>query len=180
VIALEAARALDRAAGAIAVIGFLGLVAIAALIFYDGVARSLGLPRIFGFSDYGEAIYPVVIASCFPAALLRGSHVAVTFLGKGLGRRGALALEAFAALVTLGFFAVMVWQLAGFTAGLGDRETRTGVLPLQPFWVAATAVLALCLPAQGFVAATRLAALFARDADAPGSAALADAREGRA
>ena len=177
VVALGAALTLDRIAGTIAVIGFAGLVVIGVLIFYDGLARSAGLPRIFGFSDYGQAIYPIVIASCFPAALLRGSNVSVTFLGKGLGRRGGAALEAFAALVTFAFFAVLVWQIIRYTGRLGGRETRTGVLPLQPFWIAATAVLTLCLPAQIFVVATRLAAAFDAAADAPDAAALDAARE---
>lgn len=175
VVALRAALALDAAAGAVAVIGFLGLVVIGFLIFYDGLARSVGLPRIFGFSDYGQAIYPIVIASCFPAALLRGGHVAVTFLGAGLGRRATLWLETFAALAVFLFFCGLVWQLWAFAAGLEGRTTRTGVLPVQPFWIAACAVMALCVPAQGFVLATRIAAALT-DADPPDSKAMAAAR----
>lgn len=177
VVALRAAVALDRAAGAVAILGFAGLVAIGFLIFYDGAARSLGLPRIFGFSDYGEAIYPIVIASCFPAALLRGSNIAVTVLGKALGRRAEAALDAFAALVTLAFFCVLVWQFARHASELGPRTSRTGVLSLQPFWIVATSVMALCVPAQAFVAAVRLYAAVLGGARAPDGRAIFDAKQ---
>ena len=52
----------------IALVGFTGLVLIALLTFYDGAARYLDLPRVSGFSDVGELLFPIIIASCFPAA----------------------------------------------------------------------------------------------------------------
>jgi TRAP-type C4-dicarboxylate transport system permease small subunit len=135
-------------------VGFAGLVAVALLTFYDGAARWLGTPRISGFSDYGELAYPLVIASCFPAVLLRQSNITVTLLGRALGPRGNAALEAFAAWVVLAFFAVLVWQLVELTAGYaaGGRTTRTISLPLAPAWVGTTAVMALCVPVQAYVA----------------------------
>lgn len=147
---------LDRLMGLVAVIGFTGLVVISFLIFYDGSARYSGLPQMFGFADYGEVIYPIVIATCFPAALLRGTNVSVTMFGTALGRRGGAWLEAFAAVVTLVFFTVLVWQFAIFADGLGTRTSRTGVLTLQPFWWIATAITALCVPVQLWVTVIRM------------------------
>ena len=46
----------------IALLGFSGLVLIALLTFYDGAARYLDLPRVTGFSDFGELLFPIVIA----------------------------------------------------------------------------------------------------------------------
>ena len=51
----------------IALLGFTVLVLIALLTFYDGAARYLDLPRVTGFSDFGKLLFPMVIASCFPA-----------------------------------------------------------------------------------------------------------------
>lgn len=148
------ARALDRVTQTVALIGFSGLVAVALLIFYDGAARWLSAPRIHGFSDYGEVVYPLVIASCFPAGLLRQTNVTVRVLGKLLGPRGNTWLEAFAALVILAFFAVLVWQFVELTAqyGSGGRTTRTISIPLAPWWWGVTAIMALCLPVQAYVA----------------------------
>lgn len=149
-----AVATLDRLTQRVAIVGFCGLVAMALLIFYDGAARSLGAPRISGFSDYGEVIFPLVIASCFPAGLLRQTNVTVRVLGKIGGPRLNAGLELFAALVTLGFFAILVWQFVELTAKYGSagRTTRTIDIPLAPWWWGTTAIMALCVPVQAFVA----------------------------
>ena len=125
----------------------------ALLIFYDGAARYLGVPRISGFSDYGEVVFPIVIASCFPAGLLRQTNVTVRVFGKIGGPRLNAALEAFAALVTLIFFVVLAWQFIKLTQqyGAGGRTTRTIAIPLAPWWWVTTAIMAACVPVQAYV-----------------------------
>lgn len=148
------ARRLDRLTQTVALAGFSGLVLVALLTFYDGSARYLNWPRIAGFSDYGELVYPIIIASCFPAGLLRQTNVTVRVVGQLVGARGVMVLEAFAALVTLAFFAVLVWQFVELTANYqaAGRSTRTIELPLAPAWYATTAIMALCVPVQAYVA----------------------------
>lgn len=144
---------LDRITQTLAIIGFCGLVVMALLIFYDGTARTVGLPRISGFSDYGEVIFPLVIASCFPAGLLRQTNVTVRVIGAIAGPRANAAFELFAALVTLAFFGVLVWQFVELTAkyGAAGRTTRTIDIALAPWWWGTTAIMALCLPVQVYV-----------------------------
>jgi TRAP-type C4-dicarboxylate transport system permease small subunit len=162
----SAALRLDRVTRTIAMIGFCGLVVMALLIFYDGAARSLDAPRISGFSDYGEVIFPLVIASCFPAGLLRQTNVTVRVLGSIGGHRMNAALELFAALVTLAFFTVLVWQFVVLTGnyGGGGRTTRTIGIPLAPWWWGTTAIMALCIPVQAFVAWSWLRAFLSGEA----------------
>lgn len=147
------AQRLDRITQNVAIIAFAGLVVMAILIFYDGTARYLNAPRISGFSDYGEIIYPMIIAACFPAGLLRQNNVSVKFLGKAGGSRVNAWLEAFAALVTLLFFALLGWQLLLLTLQYaeGGRTTRTIGMPLAPFWILTTAIMLLCIPVQAYV-----------------------------
>ena len=178
IVGLAVSARLDRLTSFVAIIGFGGLVILAFLIFYDGIARWLWLPRLFGMNDYGEAIYPLVIASCFPAALLRSTNVSITFAGKALGRIWNGWLEAFAALVTLGFFIVIVWQFTYFTDRLGFRMTRTAVLPLEPFWWGATAIMALCVPVQAWVAAIKFYCAVSGRGIAPDDEVLRSYREG--
>lgn len=149
----DTARRLDRITQTTALIGFCGLVVMALLIFYDGAARYLWLPRISGFVDYGEVVFPIVIASCFPAGLLRQTNVTVRVLGKLAGPRVNAALEAFAAVVTLIFFAVLAWQFVDLTLGYGagGRTTRTIGVPLAPWWWVTTAIMAACVPVQAYV-----------------------------
>ena len=168
------ARRLDRITQTAAVIAFGGLVLMALLIFYDGAARYLNLPRISGFSDYGEVVYPIVIAACFPAGLLRQNNVAVRFLGKLGGARLNACLEAFAALVTLLFFAALAWQLVLLTQqyGAGGRTTRTIGIALAPWWWISSAIVLACVPVQAYVAWAWVRAAFS--GVEPAVAALGD------
>lgn len=152
---------LDRLTRNVAIVGFCGLVVMALLITWDGFARYLGAPRISGFSDYGEVVFPLVIASCFPAGLLRQTNVTVRVFGTMGGPRMNAALELFGALVTFTFFALLVWQfvlLAGQYAS-GGRTTRTIGLSLAPWFYVTVAIMAICVPVQLFVAWSWLGAL---------------------
>ena len=129
---MSLARQLDRITQTIALLAFGGLVLMALLIFYDGSARFFNAPRISGFSDYGEIIYPIVIAACFPAGLLRQNNVAVRFMGKACGPRVNALLESFAALVTLGI-------LCGtrLATGVTDDQVRRWRTHHENHWNAA-------------------------------------------
>lgn len=150
---METARRLDRITQNVAIVGFCGLVIMAILITWDGMARYLGAPRISGFADYGEVVFPLVIASCFPAGLLRQTNVTVRFLGTAGGPRVYAALELFGAVVTLAFFGLLVWQFIHLAAQYqdGGRTTRTIGIALAPWWYGTIAVISLCLPVQIYV-----------------------------
>jgi len=150
---MNKAQRLDRITQNVAIVGFCGLVVMALLITWDGMARYLNAPRISGFSDYGEIVFPLVIASCFPAGLLRQTNVTVRIIGTAGSKRVNAALELFGAAVTLAFFGLLIWQfihLAGQYQA-GGRTTRTIGLALAPWWYATIAVISLCLPVQIFV-----------------------------
>jgi len=151
--AMAPARTLDRITRNVALVGFCGLVVMALLITWDGFARYLGAPRISGFSDYGEVVFPLVIASCFPAGLLRQTNVTVRVFGTMAGRRANAALEAFGAVVTLIFFALLVWQFINLAGQYqaGGRTTRTIGLALAPWFYVTIAIMAICLPVQIYV-----------------------------
>ena len=58
-----------------------------------------------------------------------------------------------AALVTLIFFMILVWQFVNLAAKYGSagRTTRTIGLALAPWWWGTTAIMALCIPVQTYV-----------------------------
>lgn len=152
---ISARRGLDRATRALALVGFAGLVAICVITLYDGLARYGGLPRVPGFRDFGEVIFAVLIASCFPIGLLRNQNITITFLGKALGPRAAAALNLFAAIATLAGFALIAWALAERAGGLGARTTRTGYMMVAPWAWAAASILAAAVLVQVWVVAAR-------------------------
>ncbi|MCA1336375.1 TRAP transporter small permease [Pseudooceanicola marinus] len=150
---MTTAKRLDRITRTAALFGFTGLVVMALLITWDGAARYLWLPRITGFSDFGEVVFPIVIASCFPAGLLRQTNVTVRVLGSFGGPRLHAALELLGAIVTLAFFTLLTWQFIRLTGQFvdGGRTTRTIGIPLAPWWYVTTAIMAVCVPVQVYV-----------------------------
>lgn len=150
-------RGLDGATRALALVGFAGLVTICLITMYDGLARYFGLPRVPGLRDFGEVIFAVLIASCFPIGLLRNQNITITFLGAALGPKGARGLNLFSALATFAGFAVIAWALIERSAGLGERTTRTGYMMVAPWAWAATAILVAAVAVQVWVVLARVA-----------------------
>ena len=142
----------------IAIAGFTGLVVMALLTLYDGSARWLGLPRLSGFSDFGQVVYAIVISTCFPAGLLQGHNITIRFAGRAAGPRAAAWLETVGAAATLAFFALLVWQFFYLTLDLqaNNRTTRTIEMPLAPWWWITPGIMALCVPVQAWVLLSRL------------------------
>ena len=142
----------------IALLGFTGLVLIALLTFYDGAARYLDLPRVTGFSDFGELLFPIVITSCFPALLIQQKNLTIRVLGRfareGAARWGDMA-AAFAVLI---FFTLLGLHFAKMTLDFysAGRTTATIEIPTAPFWMIATSMLSLCIPIQLLVVLTHL------------------------
>ena len=85
----------------IALVGFTGLVLITLLTFYDGAARYLDLPRVSGFSDFGELLFPIVIASCFPTLLIQQKNLTMRVLGRLVGDGAARWADVGAAVAVL-------------------------------------------------------------------------------
>jgi len=149
----QAAARIDRITQSAALIGFFGLALMGLLIFYDGSARALGWPRVAGFSDYGELILPVVIASCFPAGLLRRSNLSIRLLGKRLGERASAWLETGAAAATLLFFGLLAWQFAVMSSDFSaaGRTTPTREMMLAPWWWGVTFIMVVSSLVQVYV-----------------------------
>ena len=142
----------------IALLGFTGLVLIALLTFYDGAARYLDLPRVSGFSDFGELLFPIVIASCFPALLIRQKNLTIRVLGRLVGDGTARWADAGAAVAVFIFFLLLGTQFVQMTLDFhsAGRTTATIEIPTALFWMIASSILWLCVPIQLLVVLLRL------------------------
>ena len=142
----------------IALLGFTVLVLIALLTFYDGAARYLDLPRVTGFSDFGELLFPMVIASCFPALLIQQKNLTIRVLGRFAGEGAARWGEMAAAFAVLVFFTLLGLKFAEMTLDFytAGRTTATIEIPTAPFWMMTTSMLWLCIPIQLLVILTYL------------------------
>ena len=142
----------------IALVGFTGLVVIALLTFYDGAARYLDLPRVSGFSDFGELLFPIIIASCFPALLIQQKNLTIRVLARVTGDGAARWADLAAAVAVLIFFTLLGLQFMQMTLDFhsAGRTTATIEIPTALFWMIATAILWLCVPIQLLVVLSRL------------------------
>ena len=146
---------LDRFTRWVAFIGLIGLLFVTLVIMLDIVLRSLFNSPLEGLEDITKYSFAIVVATCFPAGLIQGHNVTIRFLGKAFGGRTYNALEAFGALCTFIFFALIAWQFIVFTSDelANDRTTQTLVLPTGPFWSLITLIICMSAPIQVFVLA---------------------------
>ena len=114
----------------------------------DGLGRWLALPRIPGFNDIAQVSYAIVIASCFPSLLLRDQNIVIRFLGRGIKGRTNYALEVFGNLMTLAFFAILVWQFYLITLDLqaNNRASPTIEFPIAPWWWIVSVIMTITVP----------------------------------
>jgi hypothetical protein len=126
----------------IALVGFTGLVMIALLTFYD----------------VGELLFPIIIASCFPALLIRQKNLTIRVLGRVAGDATVRYADLAAAVAVLIFFTLLGLQFVQMTLDFhaARRTTATIEIPTAVFWMIATSILWLCVPIQLLVVLSRV------------------------
>jgi TRAP-type C4-dicarboxylate transport system permease small subunit len=144
-----AARALSAAAGGVAAAGVLALLALSLAVVADVLMRWLFRMPILAVADLAPLVTAAAVAACFPAAVARRQHIAVTSLGERLGGRAQRLLELGGALAVLAFFGLAAWQLALHARGIAAANETTLVLriPTGPAWWLVAALVgfaALC------------------------------------
>ncbi len=139
-----------RATRALAIVGFVVLLLASLTTMVDVALRWLANAPIKGLSDIEGLAVVIVIASCLPLVVAQRQNISIRFLGEALGPAASRWLDAFGSLVLLAFVALIAWQLALYTAGMAESGRTTWLLRISvtPYWSAATALVALCVPAQ--------------------------------
>ncbi len=141
---------LDRLTRRVAFVGLIGLLVVAIATMIDVLLRFLFNSPIEGYEDVTQLSFGIIVAACFPAGLLQGRNITIRFLGKALGPRAELWLEALGAAVTFVFFMLVAWQIAVFAADemANDRYTQTLELRTAPWWWLISVIIFMCLPVQ--------------------------------
>ena len=136
----------DRVARFGALCGIVGLVALALMTIADVLMRWLFNEPIDGVADVGPLIVAITVSATFPFAVAGRYHIRITFLGNLMDRTRAAWLNAFATIVTTGFFILFAWQFILHTINVDARGETTWVLrwPVAPWWAVVTLFLVLC------------------------------------
>lgn len=147
-----------------ALVGMVCLVALALMVILDVTMRWLFNDPIDGVADVGPLVMAIVVASTFPLAAIGGYNVTINFLGSWLPPTPRRWLDAFAALVTTIFFALLAWQFVLYAIKLDARGQTTWVLrlPVAPWWSVVAFLLVLCAVVQVIVLLKRVRCAVAR------------------
>lgn len=134
---------LERAARALALLGGVLLVALAAFMTVDVALRALGAP-LFGALDLVQLGLVVVVFAGIAHCGRTDGHVAVDLFFTRLGPRAAFAAELLVKLAALAILALLAWRMGwrAWTAAASDVSNLLQV-PRQPFYAFAAAGIAL-------------------------------------
>lgn len=143
----------------LALLGLIGLVAIALVTILDVIMRWLFSNPIDGVSDLYRVMIAVVVASFFPSAFAERGHIAIEFLSAVLPRTGRKWLAVFAAFVTFAFTIIMGWQFILYCMEVYETGETTWLLGINvtPWWIVATILLLISIPVQFIVFLAELA-----------------------
>ena len=147
----DAQRLLGRWTHGIALIGAIGIMALAGAVVVDVFLRSTFNAPILGVDDLAKFNLAVIVSSFFPVCLVGGHFVTIRFLGKALGNKGACWLEVLGGVGTLFIFILLAWQFFRFTVfniTLTGLETDVLEWPLAPWWWVVTTIIFACVPIQ--------------------------------
>ena len=133
-----------------ALVGLVGLVAVALVIIIDVLLRWLFSMPVDGVSEIARLVAAVAIASFFPMALVDRHNISIQFLGAALGPRARLWLDTLADVVTSLFFLVLGWQFILYTLEMSESGETTWILGWSktPWWTVTTVFMLICIPIQ--------------------------------
>lgn len=134
-----------RASRALALGASACLLALALLTMADILLRWLFKAPIRGLVDLVALATAIIAAAYFPALIAQRGNITIRLLGALGGRTLTRALDAFGALVTAAFFALMTWQYVRYSAELTRANEATATLrwPTGPWWWVVTAMFAV-------------------------------------
>jgi len=134
----------------LALVGLVGLVAVALVTVTDVLLRWLFNMPVDGVGEVSRLVVAVSIASFFPLALAERHNIAIQFLGAALGPRARLWLDMIADVVTSFFFLVLGWQFVLYTLEISESGETTWILgwSVTPWWVVTTVFMLICIPVQ--------------------------------
>lgn len=134
----------------LAMIGLLGLIALALMTITSVLSRWLLSHPLEWVEDIYRLLIAVVVASFFPTAYAQRGHIAIDFLSLILPAAGRKLVAVLAAIVTFLFTIALAWQLILYTQEVWETGETTWLLgySVTPWWMLATGLLVVAVVVQ--------------------------------
>jgi TRAP-type C4-dicarboxylate transport system permease small subunit len=147
---LQLDAAVARWLRVVAIIGFASLMIGAGIVTADGLLRAFANKPIRGLGEIIDVSTAIVIATCFPIGLSQRQNIRIELIKGATGPRVNRLLDLLADLALFIFVSVVAVELIAYTAEVIRLNERSVVLniPGGPFWIAASAIMVLSIPAQ--------------------------------
>jgi len=145
-------------------LGLAGLMGLALMTLFDGLARWLLNQPIEGVRDLAAVTVALAVTCCLPVGLMERSNISIRLASHLLGARAGRLLDAVASLLTAVVMAAFGWQFLVFAGKIAKANETTWILkiPTAPFWYGVCAIFALAFLVQLIVVVLELARLAGR------------------
>jgi len=145
-------------------LGLAGLMGLALMTLFDGLARWLLNQPIEDVRDLAAVTVALAVTCCLPVGLMERSNISIRLASHLLGARAGRLLDAVASLLTAVVTAAFGWQFLVFAGKIAKANETTWILkiPTAPFWYGVCAIFALAFLVQLIVVVLELARLAGR------------------
>jgi len=149
---------------ALSALGLAGLMFLALMTLFDGLARWLLNQPIEGVRDLAAVTVALAVSCCLPVGLMERSNISIRLASHLLGERAGRLLDAVAALLTAIVMAAFGWQFLVFAGKIARAGETTWILkiPTAPFWYGVCAIFALAFAVQVIVVVLEAGRLLGR------------------
>lgn len=150
-LAVQADAFCRRTADYMAVVGVLGMLAVAILTTIDIVVfRYLLNAPIPGSNEILSTVFAVAVTAVLPAGLARKGMLEVDIFADWMGERRAGWLRVVAGALLAAGLAVVAWQVVVYTQGAFASGKQTVILQWKtwPFLAVISAIFVMCVPVQ--------------------------------
>jgi TRAP-type C4-dicarboxylate transport system permease small subunit len=138
---------------ALSALGLAGLMFLALMTLFDGLARWLLNQPIEGVRDLAAVTVALAVTCCLPVGLMERSNISIRLASHVLGDRIGRVLDSVASVLTAVVMAAFGWQFLVFAGKIAKANETTWILkiPTAPFWYGVCAIFAVAFAVQVIV-----------------------------
>ena len=149
---LNVESAIIRATRVIAIVGLVGMLAMATAVVAEVFSRWLLDFPVMGVFDFSRLAIGIAVSTCLPLVYIERRNITVRVAGRIFGDRVGIFLEAFGNMVSMIVYIAMAWYIILYVADLFETHEMTEIayIPIAPWITIMTIFVILTIPVQAF------------------------------